>query len=99
MKVRCAVAGVDSVIGVAASAGSGGSTVSNKPVTTEGGATGGTSKPARAMAHVGATVAVSSGNDKSNVTLVKVIDPATGADQFTNPSKSKRTLVERIGGS
>jgi hypothetical protein len=42
------------------------------------------------VAHVGATVAASdSSGDNAKVTLVKVIDPARGANQFATPDKGK----------
>jgi hypothetical protein len=103
MKLRYALAGVVLAVGAVASAGSGGSTVSNSTVattaTTAGSSGGSTTTtthgksappPAPTGAHVGSTVAVSSGNDKANVTLNQVIDPATGSDQFTNPDAGKR---------
>ncbi len=96
MKVRYVFAGVALTVGVLAAAGSGGSSVSNSTVTTAGGSTattGGSTATTKASsaAHVGSTVAVSDGNGgDANVTITQVIDPASGADQYTTPDAGKR---------
>lgn len=99
MKFRYVVAGAVLSVGVIAAAGSGGTSVSNTPVTTPAGGgssattaagSNGTTATTAAVAHTGATIAVASGNDKANITLNQVIDPATGADSFSNPDAGKR---------
>jgi hypothetical protein len=97
MRIRYVVAGGILVIGGLATAGSGGSSVSNSTVSTTASsspnAAGGSTATTKASstAHVGSTVAVSDGSGgKANVTLSQVIDPASGADQFTTPDAGKR---------
>ena len=47
-------------------------------------------------AHVGSTLKVSNGTQAAAVTLVKVIDPAAGADQFTTPNAGDRFVGVEI---
>lgn len=48
-------------------------------------------------ATTGSTIGVSDGNGKTaDVTLTKVTDPATGADQFTSPDPGKRFVAATI---
>ena len=48
------------------------------------------------VAHVGSVVKVSDGTQAASVTLVKVIDPATGADQYTTPNTGDRFVGVEI---
>jgi hypothetical protein len=96
MRVRHVFAGLLLLVAVVTFAADGGSTVSNKPVATGGGSSGGSTKTTAAAAHVGATIAVGTGNDKANVTLVQVIDPASGSDQFTTPDAGKRFVGVKL---
>lgn len=51
------------------------------------------SPPAKSTAHTGATINISgTGADKAAVTLVQIIDPATGANQFASPDAGKRLV-------
>ena len=70
--------------------GCGTTTVVNKPVSASK-SSGTSATTAPKAAHVGDTLALSDGNgNKMNVTLVKIIDPAQGADQYTTPDTRKR---------
>lgn len=56
-------------------------------------ASGGQS-PAAAAAHVGSTLTVQDEqNNKMNVTVNQIVDPAQGADQFTTPDAGKRFVA------
>ena len=99
MKFRYVAAGAALSVGVIAAAGSGGTSVSNAPVTTAAGGgssattaagSSGTTATTSAVAHTGSTIAVAGNNSKANVTLNQVIDPATGADSFSTPDNGKR---------
>lgn len=48
----------------------------------------------KAVAHTGATLALKAADGQTaSVTLTKVIDPASGADQFTTPDPGKRFVA------
>lgn len=65
------------------------STTSASSSSTKSSSTTASSKSSQA--HVGATISLK-GNDGAgaDVTLVKIVDPATGADQYTTPDSGKR---------
>jgi hypothetical protein len=83
------LAGLAVVLGCSSKA-----TVVTSPVTKGTGAPtrSATSTTAAVVAHVGNTLSLKSTPESSpaQVTLVKVVDPASGADQFTTPDAGKR---------
>ena len=70
-------------------------TVSSAPLATSGANGQPTAAPTTSIpvAHVGSTVRVSSGSKSANVTVSKLIDPATGASEFSNPDSGKRFVA------
>jgi hypothetical protein len=95
MRVRSIAVLLVAVVGVLALAASGSSKTSNTPVSTGSTTPGGSPAPA-AVAHVGATIAVSGGGQKANVTLVQVIDPAKGAKDYMSPDAGKRFVGVKL---
>lgn len=80
---------------VATMAGCKSTSVNSTPVATADTQSAGASTTTPpSVAHVGSTVRVAGVNNLSaNVTVTKVVDPATGADQFTTPDQGKRFVA------
>jgi hypothetical protein len=62
----------------------------NTPATSHSSAS---TAPTKSVAHVGATLSLSAGGASEQVTLLQVIDPAQGADQFNTPDPGKRFVA------
>jgi hypothetical protein len=88
-------------LGACSSSSKKGQTVVNQPSTTTAAApptnppqTGAptTAAPTSKTAHVGDTVSLAATDQSppATITLVKIVDPAQGADQFTTPGQGKR---------
>jgi hypothetical protein len=70
-----------------ASCGSSPSGINNQPATAGSGSPS-TSATAAPVAHLGASVVISGNNNEQlTVQLVKIVDPASGADQFTTAAQ------------
>lgn len=89
-RLRAAAVAILVLVGVLAAVGSGESKTSNTPVDSSG-------KTTNAVAHVGSTIAVDDGSDqKAQVTLDQVIDPAAPTNQFLTPDGDKRLVAIKL---
>lgn len=96
----CAVIGVLlATTGASCNTTSGSSGINNQPAATSSGSassSGSVSSSATAapVAHVGDSVVVAGNNNEQlTVQLVKIIDPASGADQFTTADQGKHFIA------
>ncbi|MFJ6212664.1 DUF4352 domain-containing protein [Streptomyces sp. NPDC092296] len=85
--------GTDDSVATAAKSTTGGSTAGKSGTDESGGAGEQGAPEKKAPAKVGDTIALKGMDTRADVTVLKVVDKAKGADEYTEPDKGKRFVA------